>query len=126
MQNFPNSDSNLHYRTSSETSRRKSPVTNSEPTLFQQESFVSVRSRKPSANKAELPRCDIFRTRSSFSFHILDRFDQHFESASLVDSTETVTNTSEFIEKWTQPVFRLYFLMYLINNGNQSIFVIYF
>lgn len=108
--------------------RRKSAA--SEPALNQQESFISNRSRKASANKTEVPPSQITRSKSSFSLHILDLHRKHFEQTSLVgDSTQTsllsesTEALSPFMKVWSNPFSRLYFFMYLIHEGNASIFV---
>lgn len=131
---YPFSDYQAHVRnTSSEPSthlRRKSAV--SEPALNQQESFISTRSRRASANKTDLPPSQIVRSKSSFSLHILDPHRKHFEQISLdgdvsaataIGMTGYKTEISSFLKIWSNPYSRLYFFMYLIHQGNASIFV---
>ncbi len=132
---YPFSDYQAHVRNTSTEPvashlRRKSAV--SEPALNQQESFISTRSRKASANKTDLPPSQIVRSKSSFSLHILDPHRKHFEKTSLdgyttvasaIGLSGNVTEISPFLKVWSNPYSRLYFFMFLIHQGNASIFV---
>jgi hypothetical protein len=88
----------------------------------------SIRSRKSSNGKHDLVNYISFRSKSSLSIHLLDVCSQEFSSLckNVVPSVSymNINDTmSEFMSYWVDPIFRLYFLLYLSNMKYQSIFV---
>lgn len=124
--NVSHSDTELNTITSYETSRKKISPTVTER---RQESSISVRSRKSSSGKHDLPNYVSFRSRSSLSLHLLDVCSQDLETLcqGIVPSVSYMNiddSMSEFISHWIDPIFRLYFLMYLSYLEYQTLFVI--
>lgn len=120
------SHSDTELNTSSyESSRKKISPTVSER---RQESSISVRSRKSSNGKHDLPNYVSFRSKSSLSLHLLDVCSQDLENLckGIVPSVSYMNvddGMSEFINNWVDPIFRLYFLMYLSNAEYETLFV---
>jgi hypothetical protein len=88
----------------------------------------SIRSRKSSNGKHDLVNYISFRSKSSLSIHLLDVCSQEFSSLckNVVPSVSYMNINeamSEFLSYWVDPIFRLYFLLYLSNMKYQSIFV---
>ena len=126
QRNTSHSDTELHLQSLSDHQKRRSLSTMSEPKIHHQESVISTRSRKSSSSKYDLPNYASYRTRSSLSLHILDVCNQDFENLcdNITPSFPYINNEmSEFINNWIDPIFRLYFLLFLANSGYQAIFV---
>jgi hypothetical protein len=134
----PHSDSGLFQKQFDASSDRRSLNSASEPILNRQDSYASNRSRKTS-NKVELPPSSIVRSKSSFSLHILDSLapqfqKDHLEPESLKESLTKINqeqaefgSLTEFQQEWTSdPLFRLYLLMFLVQVGHYPVFVVFF
>jgi hypothetical protein len=95
-----------------------------------EQSIITIRSRKSSAGRYDLPNYVSFRSKSSLSLHLLDICSQDFSSLSktLVPSVSymNIDGMSEFINYWVDPIFKLYFLLHLSNIEYESIFVYFF
>ena len=122
------SDTELSIKGSDFISKKRSTSAIADSRYNKQESFVSIRSRKSSGGKNDLPDYVCFRSKSSLSLHILDVYSKEFESLCQnnipdVSCIKLNNQMSEFIDLWTDPIFRLYLLLYLSQFDYQSLFV---
>ena len=122
------SDTELSFKGSDYKSKKRSASATTESRYIKQESFISIRSRKSSGGKNDLPDYVCFRSKSSLSLHILDVYSKEFESLCQsnipkVSCFKLNNEMSEFIDYWTDPIFRLYFLLFLSQFEYQTLFV---
>lgn len=115
------SDTELSLKSFQDSSKKRSTSVASDV------SVITTRSRK-SSNGKDLPGYVSFRSKSSLSLHLLDVCALDFQNLckSLVPSISYMNiddEMSEFISYWVDPIFRLYFLLYLSHIEYSSVFV---
>jgi hypothetical protein len=119
------------------SSSQQTVSSTSEPFLFfqnSQTSFKSIRSKRNSVNKNDrIPPSLFVRSKTSFGLHLLDGTCELFSNLSLYQSQQTLCSernhhtdplqnkTNTFLKEWSHPLFRLYFLMFLMTTSRQAL-----